>query len=405
MTAPAVSVIVVSRHRPAELQRCVTGLRQQDHAALELIVVADPAALAQLSGADIKRVAFDEPNISAARNAGIARAAGDVVAFIDDDAVPEPTWAGRLASPFADARVMQAGGFVRARNGFSFQWQAMGVDAAGRDHPLAVPPGVSLHRGSSARAVKTQGTNCAFRREALLAAGGFDTAFRFYLDEADLNLRLAARGGLTAVVPGAEVHHGFAASVRRRADRAPLDLHEIGASTAVFLNRHAPEAKAREIVALREAQRQRLLRLMVDGRLEPRDVPRLMATLDAGIADGNGRESAQYQPVAGEQDFRALAGCGPRPGRVIAGRIWQAPRLAEMAAEGVRDGAIVTAICLAPSPRRHWMQFDPAGYWWQIGGLFGPSDRSEPAFRGWRFGDRVAQETARHAARRPVGPA
>src|SRR5690606_23264203 len=161
----------------------------------------------------------------------------------DDDAVPEPTWASRLAAPFAHPRVGAAGGFVRGRNGISFQWRALAVDHLGQDHPLEVDPeGVSLHEGTATRAVKTQGTNCAFRRAGWLAAGGFDPAFRFYLDEADVNLRLAAAGHLTAVVPRAEVIHGFAASARRRADRVPADLTDIGASTAVFLRRHAPGA-------------------------------------------------------------------------------------------------------------------------------------------------------------------
>src|SRR5690606_6907848 len=119
-------------------------------------------------------------------------------------------------------------------------WRAMRIDGRGFDHPFDPGPGISLHRGTGALAVKTQGTNCAFRRADLIAAGGFDPAFRFYLDEADVNLRLAARGGLTAIVPDAVVHHGFAASARRRADRAPTDLTEIGASITGFLRRHAP---------------------------------------------------------------------------------------------------------------------------------------------------------------------
>ncbi|MES2906736.1 MAG: RNA polymerase factor sigma-54, partial [Pseudomonadota bacterium] len=48
------------------------------------------------------------------------------------------------------------------------------------------------------------------------AMGGFDPAFRFYLDETDLNLRLAATGAMTAIVPVAQVHHGFAESDLQR---------------------------------------------------------------------------------------------------------------------------------------------------------------------------------------------
>ena len=47
----------------------------------------------------IKIVPFDTPNISAARNAGISVAAGEGIAFIDDDAVPEISWLTHLTAP------------------------------------------------------------------------------------------------------------------------------------------------------------------------------------------------------------------------------------------------------------------------------------------------------------------
>ena len=105
MNNGAVSVIIVSRHRPAALLRCIVGLSQQDHTDFELIVVADSKAAARVRdlNAPIKVIAFDTPNISAARNAGLAQAAGAIVAFIDDDAVPEPTWLTRLTSPSRNA--------------------------------------------------------------------------------------------------------------------------------------------------------------------------------------------------------------------------------------------------------------------------------------------------------------
>lgn len=97
MNPPRASVIVVSRHRPAALRRCVISLQQQDHPDFEVIIVADPQGIAIVNemGLTIKLVGFDEPNISAARNAGLRVATGDVIAFIDDDAVAEPTWLTR----------------------------------------------------------------------------------------------------------------------------------------------------------------------------------------------------------------------------------------------------------------------------------------------------------------------
>ncbi|MDZ7905903.1 MAG: glycosyltransferase [Cypionkella sp.] len=119
------SIIIVSRHRPQALARCITALRQQSYPALELIVVADPAACAALAGqGDVKIMPFDVANISAARNLGLSQAAGDVALFIDDDAVAAPHWAALLIAALGTPSVVAATGYVRGRNGISYQWRA-----------------------------------------------------------------------------------------------------------------------------------------------------------------------------------------------------------------------------------------------------------------------------------------
>ena len=244
MTTPLpVSVVIVSRGRPDALRRCLMGVAQLQYDPFEVVVVADPAGCDAVRGTEmaerIKLVAFDEANISAARNAGIAQAAGEVVAFIDDDAVPEPTWLRLLTAPAAmRPDVAAMGGTVRGRNGISFQWRAQGIDAQGEGHPLELKgdAAVVLHPPEG-RAIKTEGTNMAFRRAALVALGGFDPAYRYFLDETDLNVRLARAGHATALVPDAQVHHGFAANALRTSARVPTDLFEIGASWAQLGNR------------------------------------------------------------------------------------------------------------------------------------------------------------------------
>ncbi|WP_343080350.1 glycosyltransferase family 2 protein [Ostreiculturibacter nitratireducens] len=404
MTAPLpVSVIVASRGRPDALALCLRALRQQDHPRFEVIVVADPAGIAVTEATPVKRVRFDEANISVARNLGIAAAAGEVVAFIDDDAVAEPTWLTRLTAPFADPEVAASGGFVRGRNGISYQWKARLADRWGEHEPLAVDEAKpSLHAGEPGRAVRTEGTNCAFRRDVLAEIGGFDPAYRFYLDDTDLDMRLAAAGHLTAIVPGAQVVHGFAASERRRSDRVPLTLHEIGASSAVFWRRHAAGLDTTTTMRrLRDEQRGRALRHMVSGGIEPDEVGKLMATLEAGLAEGGRRVLTRLEPIpAGTEPFlpfRARAG----QARVLAGRIWQARRLRAAAAAAAARGEIVTLILLSPDARPHRVRFRPEGFWEQAGGIFGPADRREPRFRLWTFSARVRHEAIRTAVCRP----
>lgn len=410
MAVCPVSVIVVSRHRPAALARALLGLSQQDHPLMEVIVVADPAACAGLraDGLPAKLVTFDDANISAARNLGLAQAAGEVVAFLDDDAVPEPSWLSRLVAPFAAAEVAAAGGYVLGRNGLSFQWRAGAVDRLGRDRPLAADPdATTLHRAGPGLGIKTQGTNCAFRTDMLRRLGGFDPAFRFYLDEADVNLRLAALGAVTAIVPLALVHHGYAESARRRPDRVPLSLHDIGASTMVFLRRHAaPPDWSGALASLRAEQHGRLVSHMVAGRIEPRDIPRLMGGLDGGIAEGAARALPAQAPLPGTPPpFVPLPGTGPRGGLLLQGLSWQRRSLLARAREAVAQGRIVTVLCLSPTALFHRHAFTADGFWLQQGGIYGRAERTEPLVRLMRLSERARQESRRLARFRPLaGP-
>lgn len=404
-----VSVIVVSRHRADALQRCLAALFLQDHSAMELIVVADPEAAVltekalHAAGQAARILGFDVANISAARNLGLIHATGDVVAFIDDDAVAEPSWLSRLTQPFADAKVIAATGFVRGRNGISYQWRAGEVDNLAQDHALDVP-GTTVLQGSASRAVKTQGTNCAFRRAPLLAIGGFDPAYRFYLDEADVNLRLASLGP-TAIVPDAEVQHGFHASAHRRSNRVPKTLFDIAASTAVFLRRHAPQADlgaARQRLLQREADR--IARHRAARRLGAKAAADLLQSLSDGWAEGQSRVLAALPPLVavGSAAFLPVQGCGPRRGVVLTGRFWQRRRLLAKARICVQAGQIVTVICLSPTPLAHRATFHPDGFWLQTGGIFGRSLRDAPRTRLIGFARRVAEEARRIAKVRPV---
>ena len=99
---PTISIVIASRERPESLLWCLKGIDGLDYPEFEVVVAACPAGAGALerAGLDsrVKLRRFDEANIAAARNAGIAAAGGEIVAFIDDDAVPEPTWLRHLAT-------------------------------------------------------------------------------------------------------------------------------------------------------------------------------------------------------------------------------------------------------------------------------------------------------------------
>ena len=375
---PALSIVVVSRKRPAELGLCVAALTLQSHPRIEVVLVADAASLQLRPDLPLKRIRFDVANIAAARNLGIGSAAAEVIAFIDDDAVAEPTWAARLADPFNDPRVIAATGSTRGPDGMRWQVRAERIGPDG-PAPLEVPgKAVTLLAPRDGTVLSTLGTNCAFRRDALLAAGGFDPAFAYHLDESDLNLRLAARfpSAASALVPLAEVTHGTAAGTVRDAARLPHDLRPIGRSAVIFARRHGgdPAAEGRR-------QRQRLLRLMVAGRLDPSRVAPLMATLAEGQAEAAALPAPPLpKPCkpAPSPAFRHLP-THPRPCRFIAGWHWQAARLRAEAAADVDGGAIVTLLLLTPTTLPHRASFTAGGWWEQQGGLWGPSLGGDPA--------------------------
>jgi glycosyltransferase involved in cell wall biosynthesis len=95
---PTVSVVVGtwSDERWADVTRVVAALREQTLEPREVILVVDgnPALLERAEAAfpDVRCVAnVLGRGAAGARNTGVREATGDVVAFVDDDAEPEPT--------------------------------------------------------------------------------------------------------------------------------------------------------------------------------------------------------------------------------------------------------------------------------------------------------------------------
>ncbi len=152
---------------------CLDGVAAQTHAAAEVIVVVDhnPELKAELTRVrpDVTVIANGgRRGLSSARNAGIAASTGPIVAFLDDDAVPESGWLAALEAPFDDSRVAVTGGHAEP-------------DWAGGRAPGWLPPEFLWVVGCSFRGQVTDGDarnpigcSMAFRRSALELAGPFD---------------------------------------------------------------------------------------------------------------------------------------------------------------------------------------------------------------------------------------
>lgn len=293
-----VSVAVLNHRRPSLLLRVLTAISQLDYPAFEVIVVGDLPDLASYVLPDVladqvQYVHFAEPNICRARNLAVQASGGTIVAFIDDDAAPEPTWLNELVKPFEDPRIATAGGTVRSSDGVTIEWQGGLFDRSGQETGLTLTQDITTRTAEEQRATGNylglRGVNSAFRRAALVQTGGFDEAIRYYLDETDMALRLTEAGWSSATARRAEVHHLLVPNATRGLLRRPGNQYEIGAGKAVFCAKHAPKQVDH---TLRDFQARRIAMLDAQMRLgivRTLDRERVKNELEQGIVDGLSR--------------------------------------------------------------------------------------------------------------------
>ncbi len=399
----AVSVIVVSRRRPKWLARCLKAIRQLDYPNFEVVVVADQASLDAVDCSELKSVGFERANISAARNAGIREASGEICAFIDDDAVPEPLWLHHIVHAFRTTSADAVVGYVRGRNGISFQSRTSSIDAEAETHSeadqSARPFVPKLEHG---RALKLVGTNMSFHRQTLITLNGFDEEFAYYLDDTDISLRLSESGHRAAAAPLAEVHHGFAASERRTTLRAPISLFDLARSSAIFFRRHETPNVTDLHARILKRERLRLLRHMVLGTCEPRDVGMVLKTFEDGWHQGQAAELSEIPPnLQCQSDFSPLKQ-SPQGHQVLTSRLLWRSKTLQRAATLTKNGPRVSVFSFSLTPVRHHVRYTDTGVWVQTGGQFGRTARNQKRLLWCRFASRLKDERLRIAKIRGI---
>ena len=209
------SIIICTYNRAQLLERLLLGLNHLSYEHIEVVVVNGPSTdrtdeLLEEYRGRIKVAKNPDRNYSKSRNIGISAASGDILVFIDDDAIPaDSRWLDKLVEVFekdVNGRLGAAGGgsIHRHTNFFEFDGgyttdyceQIFHKEKLGDRRE----DGVRIYR-------RTNGNNGAFRRSALLEIGGWDEHFIYYADEADVCLRLARAGYATIYVEDAHVRH------------------------------------------------------------------------------------------------------------------------------------------------------------------------------------------------------
>ncbi len=218
---PKVSVVIGTRDREEVLPECLDRLLADPDLPFEVIVVdasssdATQGILARYPMVVNCRLGDVPYSMVLARNVGLERAKGDIVAFIDDDCFVLPGWLKELAGAFVDPGVIAAGGRViyhpwkRCEHGEPVARVDLVRDVIEAEWDRVLDRVVDVPH--------LPGGNCAVRREAALSVGGFDTNFVGSAngEETDFFLRISRLGGRMVFVPTAVVEHRAAP----RADR------------------------------------------------------------------------------------------------------------------------------------------------------------------------------------------
>ena len=171
---PTVSVIIAAYalQRWDDLRGAVASVQEQTVPVLETIVVIDhqPELLAR-ARRELRGVTVianqGVPGASAARNTGVAASRGEIVAFLDDDAVASPNWLAALFGYFTDPCVVGVGGRMDPL------WAT--------SRPYWFPPEFDWAVGASYTGMPTRpavvrnvwSNNMAIRRQVFDLAGGF----------------------------------------------------------------------------------------------------------------------------------------------------------------------------------------------------------------------------------------
>jgi GT2 family glycosyltransferase len=198
---PSITVAVCAYNAASTLDECLRHTCALDYPNLEILVIDDgsrdeTAAIARRHPR-ARLVEVPHGGLSVARNVAIKEASGELVAYLDSDAYPEPDWPYYLALGLDGPRVGGVGGPNLPPQSDPPVAQRVAASPGGPVHVML----------SDDRAEHVPGCNMAFWRDVLVAAGGFDPIYTSAGDDVDVSWRILDRGWEIAFHPAAVVWH------------------------------------------------------------------------------------------------------------------------------------------------------------------------------------------------------
>jgi GT2 family glycosyltransferase len=178
---PQATVAICTRDRPDDMARCLAELASLPDSGHELLVVDNAPAteatreLVKSYGGRVRYLREDRPGLNVARNRAIQEAQHDIIAFNDDDAVPDPGWLPALLRNFTDPDILCVTGLT-----MPLELETESQEWFERYSPFARGFNRVLHYGTRQAALTAghvgAGANMALRRSVLQKVGPFDEA-------------------------------------------------------------------------------------------------------------------------------------------------------------------------------------------------------------------------------------
>jgi GT2 family glycosyltransferase len=176
-TLPSIGAAICTRERPDDLARALPAVVKA--AAGRPVLVIDNRPVTDATRAivarfpDVRYIREDRPGLNAARNRALAEAVTDVVAFCDDDAVPEPGWLDALRGGFSHRLVLGVTGLTLPLElDTDAQIWFERINPFGRGYfPREFDP---LECSPQAAGIVGAGANMAVRRSVVDLVGPFD---------------------------------------------------------------------------------------------------------------------------------------------------------------------------------------------------------------------------------------
>ncbi|MEM1538213.1 MAG: glycosyltransferase [Candidatus Nezhaarchaeales archaeon] len=203
---PLASVIIPARNVEKTVGATLESLLKQNFKDYEVIVVNDHSTDTTkevCTRYNVKVVDSIGRGVNAARNAGVKEAKGDIIAFIDGDAVAPQDWLSKLVNSLTSSGADIVFGGVKALNSDKL------VSRYVESSILGLMPNFRSRKLVYNRQVSTvvAGCNMGFRRRVWEEVGFFDESYLLYYDELDFEAKALSKGFKMLLEPNLVVYH------------------------------------------------------------------------------------------------------------------------------------------------------------------------------------------------------